>query len=89
VSRNRLLRKAPTWAVVLSASDSEVVLRHSVEAVDSSGRRASSGGTGDATVLAGDKRSGVYGECDRAGPRGRGRESCCSAREIKHEIMRI
>jgi hypothetical protein len=62
LSRNRLLRKASTWAVVLSASGSDVVVRHTVEAVDSSGRGASSGRTGDATVLAGDKRSGVMAQ---------------------------
>jgi hypothetical protein len=46
-----VLSKASTWAVVLSAADSP---RHSVAAANSSGRHASSEGTGDATVRAGD-----------------------------------
>lgn len=56
---SRLLRKASTSEAVLSASDSDVI-RHSVEAVDSSGRRASSEGTGDATVMCGRQAVGVF-----------------------------
>lgn len=52
------LRKTAAWAVVvLSASDG---FRHWLVAANSSGRRASSAGTGDATVGAGDGRSGGY-----------------------------
>jgi hypothetical protein len=46
-----LLKKASTWAVVLSASNR---FRHCVVAANSSGRHASSEGTGDATVRSGD-----------------------------------
>jgi hypothetical protein len=57
-----VLRKASTLAVVLSASDGT---RHSLEGAFSSGRRASSAGTGDATVGAGDSGRGtsVNQEC--------------------------
>jgi hypothetical protein len=47
-----------TWAVALSASDR---LRPSVAAAISSGRLASSGGTGDATVRSGDSGRGLVG----------------------------
>jgi hypothetical protein len=57
-----VLRKAATWAVVLSASEAT---GHSPEGAFSSGRRASSKGPGDATVGAGDcsRRVGVNQEC--------------------------
>jgi hypothetical protein len=56
------LRKRSAWAVVLSASDG---FRHSLVAANSSGRRASSAGTGDATVGAGDERSRCWREVGR------------------------
>jgi hypothetical protein len=58
-----VLSKASTLAVVvLSASDGT---RHSLKGAFSSGRRASSAGTGDATVGAGDSGRGtsVNQEC--------------------------
>jgi hypothetical protein len=73
-----VLRQASTWAVARSASDSP---RHAVGAANSSGRRASSGGTGAATVRAGDSGRGAeewLGVLTRASCYGSSRKLACN-----------